>query len=204
MLRGDDDLGVRRARTARLSARIGALGELFDLALVGEVLADDDELVAAESRDGVVAADRGGEPAPHRDEQLVAGVVAEAVVDDLEAVEVEEEHRHHGPAVAETGECGVEPLDRERAVRQVGERVVEGEMTEQLRVRRRGRSRCSTRLADPLHHRLLGIRRLAGVPHVDRQHSQEALVVGRADRHRPEGAEAVRSRASCRSSTMCG
>ena len=139
------------------------LGDLFDLALIGEVFADDDELVAAEPRDGVVATDRGGEPSAHRDEQLVAGVVAEAVVDDLEAVEVEEEHRHHGPAVTEAGEGGVEPLDRERTVGQVGERVVEREMTEQLRVR--GAVECDAHEApDPFHHRLLGIRRLAGVP----------------------------------------
>ncbi len=94
--RGDDDLGVRERE--RLTERPDrALGDLFDLALVGEVLAHDDELVAAEPRDRVVATDRGGEPSAHRDEQLVAGVVAEAVVDDLEAVEVEEEHRHHAP-----------------------------------------------------------------------------------------------------------
>ena len=73
-----------------------AVGDLFDLALVGEVLADHDELVAAESRHGVLAADGVGEAAAHRDEQLVARVVTEAVVDDLEAVEVEEEHRDHG------------------------------------------------------------------------------------------------------------
>ena len=117
--------------------------------------------------------------------------MAEAVVDDLEAVEVEEEHGHHRPAVAETGEGGVEPLDRERAVRQIGERVVEGEMTEQLRVR--GAVECDAHEApDPFHHRLLGVRRLAGVPHVDRQHSEQARVVGRADGDRPEGPEAVR------------
>ena len=64
-------------------------------------------------------------------------------------------------------------------------------MTEQLRVRG-AVERDAHQAPDPFHHRLLGIRRLARVPHVDRQHSQQARVVGRADGHRPEGPEAVR------------
>ena len=53
---GDDDLGVRERE--RLTERPDrAVGDLLDLALVGEVLAHHDELVAAESRDGVVAPD---------------------------------------------------------------------------------------------------------------------------------------------------
>ena len=75
--RGHDDLGVRERE--RLDERPDrAVGQLFGLVLVGEVLADDDELVAAEAGDGVLAADGRGEPAAHRDEQLVAGVVAQA------------------------------------------------------------------------------------------------------------------------------
>ena len=55
--RGDHDLGVleREGLTERADR---AVGELFDLTLVGEVFADDDELVTSESRHGVVAADR--------------------------------------------------------------------------------------------------------------------------------------------------
>ena len=40
------------------------------------------------------------------------------VVDDLEAVEVDEQHRHHRVPVAETGERVVQPIDDERAVGQ--------------------------------------------------------------------------------------
>ena len=190
--RGDHDLSVleREGLTERADR---AIGELFDLMLVGEVFADDDELVASESRHGVVAADRRREPTPHGDEQLVAGVVAEPVVDDLESVEVDEEHRNHRCFVAEAGERGVEPLDRQRAVRQVGERVVECEMTELLGVRGAVESDAHE-TADPFHDRLLGIRRLPRGAHVDRQHSQEALVVGRTDRHGPERPEPVRRR----------
>ena len=41
-----------------------------------------------------LGAHRGAQPLGDRDEQLVAGAVAERVVDLLEAVEVEEEHGH--------------------------------------------------------------------------------------------------------------
>ena len=59
------------------------------------------------------------------DEQLVAGAVAEAVVDDLEAVEVEEQHGDARPALG--ARQGLrEPVDEERPVGQAGERVVEG------------------------------------------------------------------------------
>ena len=60
---------------------------------VADVLEQHGELVAAEPRDGVAGAQAGLEPPRDRHQQLVARGVAEAVVDDLEAVEVEEERR---------------------------------------------------------------------------------------------------------------
>ena len=58
-----------------------------------DVGADDDELVAAQARDRVGRAHRGGQPGRQREQHLVAGGVAERVVDHLEAVEVEHEDR---------------------------------------------------------------------------------------------------------------
>ena len=57
----------------------------------------DDEFVAAPARDQIAGADDGAEPGCDLDQKLVAGAVAEAVVDLLEIVEVEE---HHGEPVA--------------------------------------------------------------------------------------------------------
>ena len=53
------------------------------------------ELVAAESRGEVVAPDAALDPLRHRGQQPVARGVAERVVDDLEVVQVEEQHRQH-------------------------------------------------------------------------------------------------------------
>src|SRR4051794_17148158 len=59
--------------------------------LVGDVLANQDELVAAEARRQLVAAERLAQALGDGEQEAVAGVVAEAVVDDLEAVEVDEQ-----------------------------------------------------------------------------------------------------------------
>ena len=57
------------------------------------LLEQDAELVAAESGHGVARPHAAAESSGHRCEQPVAGRVAEAVVDGLEVVEVDEEHR---------------------------------------------------------------------------------------------------------------
>ena len=61
------------------------------LRLVLDAGAEDGELVAAEARDQVAVAHGAAQPVRDLDQQPVAGLVAEAVVDDLEVVEVEEE-----------------------------------------------------------------------------------------------------------------
>jgi hypothetical protein len=66
------------------------LGDLAGVVFVG-VLADHDESVAAEPGDGVLGPCGRCQPLPDAYEQLVAGVVAPGVVDELELVEVD----HH-------------------------------------------------------------------------------------------------------------
>ena len=109
----------------RLVDRLGdALGDADRLVRAVELLADDEELVAAEPRHGVGRAHGVVEPRGERDEQVVAGPVAHRVVDELELVEVGEQHRHR-PAVAPAArERALEPVERERAVRQPRQRVV--------------------------------------------------------------------------------
>ena len=79
---------------------LGDLDRLLARGLVGQVFAEDRELVAAEAGDGVAGPDHRLELARDRDQQLVAGVVAEAVVDVLEAVEVEEQRRRRSTSCA--------------------------------------------------------------------------------------------------------
>ena len=59
---------------------------------------------------------------------LVAGGVAEGVVDQLEVVEVEVQQRDGGAVARRPGERQVEVLAQQRAVRQARERVVVGEV----------------------------------------------------------------------------
>src|SRR3712207_5546303 len=67
------------------------VGDGLDLVLAGHVLEQHGELVAAEPGRRVRDAEAVQEPAGHAGEELVAGGVAEAVVDPLEVVEVEEQ-----------------------------------------------------------------------------------------------------------------
>ena len=90
------------------------------------------ELVAAEARHRVALADVLLDPLGHLAQQLVADRVAERVVDDLEAVEVEEEDGQ--PLVVAVGLRHGErqAVVEEEAVGQVRQRVVEGEVLDLL------------------------------------------------------------------------
>ena len=74
------DTRMRRARSATVVRKCVVGGRRLD---------QDRELVAAEARHRVAVTHRRGEPRRHHGQQAVAGGVPEAVVDDLEAVEVE-------------------------------------------------------------------------------------------------------------------
>ena len=77
-----------------------ALGHLDDGGRIRSVLQQDGELVATEPRRGVARAQATAQPVGDGTQQLVAGTVAEAVVDHLEVVEVDEGHRGGGHVVA--------------------------------------------------------------------------------------------------------
>ena len=70
----------------------------------------------------------GHEPPGNGDQLLVADLVAEAVVDDLEPVEVEEQHADAPPVRASPPQGGLEQVGEPGAVGQSGQRVVEGLM----------------------------------------------------------------------------
>ena len=65
---------------------------------VGHAMGDHREFVASQSRHHVAGPHRVGQPARGFDQQRVAGRMAEAVVDELEVVEVDQQRRHAGVA----------------------------------------------------------------------------------------------------------
>ena len=79
------------------------------------------ELIAAGARPGDTGACSGGQPGGHGAEQHLTGAVAKTVVDDLEGVEV---HEQHSQAV--TGGAGglvrvFQPIEKEGTVGQSGQ-----------------------------------------------------------------------------------
>ena len=91
---------------------------------------DHRELVAAEPRHQVVAAQRVREPQRDVADQLVADRMAERVVDVLEVVEIDIEHRGRRGARAHLLDHRFEPLAEEDAVGQAAQRIVDGQMAQ--------------------------------------------------------------------------
>ena len=94
--------------------------------------ADDDELVAADPRDGVRGAHGGGQAGSEREQDGVAGGVAERVVDQLEPVEIERQDRDVDALTLPAGERVREPVERQRPVRQRGQRIVQRRVPRRL------------------------------------------------------------------------
>ncbi len=87
-----------------------------------------DELVAAESRDRVAVAHGALQPRGDDAQQPVADRVAEAVVDVLEAVQVEHHHRDQLPGAARLRHRLLHPVAQQVAIGQAGERIVVGKI----------------------------------------------------------------------------
>ena len=110
-----------RAREHRRDPLCGVDG----LPVAGDVLEQDPELIASEPRDGVAHPDRLLDPRRHRGEQFVSDLMAEAVVDELEVIEIEEQDGGGRLAAPLPAERLVEPVEEQDAIGQTGERVVE-------------------------------------------------------------------------------
>ena len=120
---GHGDLGVPDVE-GLLEHQPGALTEVEGAVLVGEAGHHDHELVTAEAADEVAGTHPLAEPLGDRDEQVVTDPVAHAVVDQLEAVDVDVEQGHRAGPVDLVVQRPGDVLGHERAVRQAGERVV--------------------------------------------------------------------------------
>ena len=101
------------------------LRDLDRPALAGQPLAEHSELVAAHARERVAGGEQRREPLGELGQQLVAAIVAEELVDDLEAVEAQPEHCDGAAVAGRERERVVDAVDEQQAVRQRGQRVVE-------------------------------------------------------------------------------
>ena len=72
----------------------GTIGETERLGGAGQIRADHQEFVATDAGHAVLRADRVGQALRGRDQQAVADLVAERIVDVLEPVEVDEDRGH--------------------------------------------------------------------------------------------------------------
>ena len=68
----------------------------------------------------------------HRPQQLVPAVVAHAVVDELEVVEIEEDHSHVAGPSQRAGQGQLETVGEENAIGKVGQGIVDGGVGHQL------------------------------------------------------------------------
>ena len=78
--------------------------------------------------DRIRLAHAGGQAPGDRAQHLVADGVAERVVDVLEAIAIEEQHREPAAVAARQRDRPREPIVQQQPVRQVGQRVVLGEV----------------------------------------------------------------------------
>ena len=99
-----------------------ALGHVGGLDALAPVLEQDRELVAAQPGRGVGGAQRLLQPLADLVQQLVAGGVAERVVDGLEVVEVHEQHGDRLVVALLALDRVRDAVPEQRAVREVGDR----------------------------------------------------------------------------------
>ena len=124
---------LAEVKTSRSSSTTGgssasehALGQLDRPALAAGALAQDRELVAAHARERVLRAEHAGETQRHRDEQLVAEVVSERLVDHPEAIQVQVEHGDGAAAARRAGDRVLQPVVEQRPVGDARQGVVHG------------------------------------------------------------------------------
>ena len=108
------------------------LGELVDGELVGQSRQQDGEFVAPHPGHRVLPADRVDQALADLSDQVVAGGVAQTVVDRLEVVQVDEEHADGLADPPGTDQFLFDPVLEESPVGQSGQRVVPGQMRDPL------------------------------------------------------------------------
>ena len=95
-----------------------------------QIADEDGELVAAKAGHRIFHAHALLQPIGHSDQQLVPRHMAQAVVDELEAVEVEEEHAHSATLAMTPRQDVPQPVQKQCAIGQTGKRIVKCLMLE--------------------------------------------------------------------------
>jgi hypothetical protein len=91
----------------------------------GDVVEEDDELISSHASGGVTCSQLAANAPSHMDEQLIAGGMAQSVVDRLEVVEIEEQDREAGRAPVREVQAVGQAVPEDGAVWQAGQLVVE-------------------------------------------------------------------------------
>ena len=100
-----------------------AVGHADEIVRLAEVVHEHRELIAAEVGQRVLGPHAGGEASRHRGQEVVSREVAEAVVDALEPVEVEDEDPERVIGVAAGARHGLtDAVEEQRPVGEAGER----------------------------------------------------------------------------------
>ena len=85
------------------------------------------------ARDGIGAAQATHQAQGDLDQQGIAGVVSETVIDYFESIDVDEQERELEICMAtRDGECPPKTIEEERAIGQVGQAIVEGIMRQRF------------------------------------------------------------------------
>jgi hypothetical protein len=127
--RGADHDGLVADRVGRAERGDQPVGDGLQRTVVAARVSDHRELVAADARHEIVAAQGAGEPLGHGPNQFVASRMAEGVVDVLEVIEVDVEHgSRRARALAHLVDRGLEPLAEEDPVGQAAQRVMQRKM----------------------------------------------------------------------------
>ena len=122
----DSDPGLALAQHERLADDgDDPLAQAADIGLAFGADLDDRELVAADPGDGVGLADQGMEALADLLDEPVAGIVAQSVVDLLEAIEIEHQQGDLLAAPAVAGQGLAQAVLEQGAVGEAGELIVE-------------------------------------------------------------------------------
>jgi hypothetical protein len=101
-------------------------GELGGIVGIADGSADQHELIAAESRHGVGGAHHGREPARHLLKQFVARAVPQGIVDELEAVEIADQHRECARVAVGMRDGLLQSVVQQHAIGQARQRIMGG------------------------------------------------------------------------------
>ena len=121
---GRDVHGLARQQKRWFQAFQKLLGNQRGILPVGQFGQHGGEFIAAQARQRVAAAQAGFQPGGRLLQQLVAHHVPQRVIDQLEAVQVNEHHRQPGVIALGLQHRQAQPVFEQHAVGQVGQDVV--------------------------------------------------------------------------------